>query len=346
MADVPEKSNEDKVQEILSGLDQILSGAGPGPAVPGSDLASGLGAAVPPPTQPPVPTVPAKAPPAPPAPAKAPPPPPAPAKAPPPQAPTVKAPPPPVSAPPKAPASTPPASRPPASAPPAPAPVPAAPKPQTPATPPPAAVPPVAAAPKPQVPATPPPAAVPPVAAAPKPQVPATPPPAAVPPVAAASKPQVPATPPPAAAPPAVTPPPAGGDEIVDTVPPDAPKSQIRRVGYLFAPQNKRELDTLMRGLDESIGSVSKKPLFTRKVLLAQIDESADVPAMVQKLNSLKAVLVVAVVPDPKAGKILEFSKACAGPKLKLVAILPADVQKAAVVRDLAVDVMLRPSEM
>ncbi|MBI5882481.1 MAG: hypothetical protein HZB91_05190 [Elusimicrobia bacterium] len=137
-----------------------------------------------------------------------------------------------------------------------------------------------------------------------------------------------------------------GEEELVDTVPTDAPKSQIRRIGYIYSAANRREMDLFLRSLDEVIGTVSKKPLFTRKVLLVAVDEGTEVAAMVAKLKGLKAVGVLAVVVNPKDPKIVELSKACEAAKIKFMIVPAPDVQKSAVLRDVAVDIMLRPSEM
>ncbi|MBI4679338.1 MAG: hypothetical protein HY748_17320 [Elusimicrobia bacterium] len=284
MADDREENKEDKVQEILSGLDQILSGVGP--PEPGPSLSNGLGSALPPATQPPPkPPVAAKAPPA--------------------------------SPPAKAHPEGGQGARPPAS---------------TAPPPPPKAGPPAAASPKPA-----------PVAPAPVAQAPQAAPPAPVPaqPPTAAPAPSVPA---PAAQ--AAASGPAGEEELVDTVPPDAPKSQIRRIGYIYSPRNRREMDAFIRYLDETVGSVSKKPLFTRKVMLAAVDEKTDSAAVVAKLKSLKAVGVLAVVENAKDPKVAELSKACAGAKIMFKVIPPPDVQKRSIVFDLAIDMMLLASEM
>jgi hypothetical protein len=168
---------------------------------------------------------------------------------------------------------------------------------------------------------------------------------------AAAAVPQAPAAPPPSGAKPPLSAPPtmassSGEEELVDTVPPDAPKSQIRRIAYVYSPKNRREMDTFIRYLDETIGSVSKKPLFTRKVMLTKVDETTDAAAMVLKLKALKAVGVLAVVGDAKDPKVLELSKACAGAKMMFKVIPPPDVQKRSIVFDLAIDMMLLASEI
>lgn len=264
-----------------------------------------------------------------------------------------------------APPPTPPPPTPPPAAAPPPAPPPVAktpepPKPVAPPPPPPAMkielAPPGAQPPKPA--AAPAPAAVPPKIELSMPAPAAPPKPAAAPPPAPAPKPVEPpkSAPPPPPPKPAPSPAAAGaastgpglgpaaplGDE---PLPDKTPKGQIRRVAYLYLDKFEKERDAFAAFLMTTAQTVSKKPLFLRKVLFQPVGDQTDVTALTGRILETKAVAVMGILDGLSEAKLKDVTEAMSNAGLMFRLIPPAEVQKRAVAVDIIVDMMLLSPE-
>lgn len=340
-----EPAEPDKeVEAILSDLDSILSGLGPGapaPADPAPQPAQTV--SLPPPLPmfsasppPPVQAAPLPPPPLPifsvPAPAPAPPPPPPPVVEAPRPAPIVAEPPrpAPVVEPPK------PAPAPPPPPPPAPAAQPPKPAPLPPVEPPrPAPAPVAQAAPPPP----PPPVALPPELPnieikvvtgqpAPKPAEPPKPAPAPEP-----VKPNAGARP--------SAPPPVSIDGIEAAIPEGTAKDQIRSVAFFFEPTQAPKMKAFIAFLDTVALKVSKKPMYLRRPLIRSVVGADDPMALLDEARKAGTVGVVAILPGITEAWQRELDETFGGEGFFLRVFTNEDTTKRSVAVDLLVDLML-----
>lgn len=204
----------------------------------------------------------------------------------------------------------------------------------------------------------------------PKPAAPPPPPPAPKielsapsiapppPPPAAAPKPVEPpkpaAAPAPAAAKPAAAPVPAAASGpglkpaaalSEDAFPDKTPKSQIRRVAYIYLDKFEKERDVFAAFLMTTAQTVSKKPLFLRKVLFQPVGDQTDVTALSGRIMETKAVSVMGLVEGMSEAKLKDITDALGNAGLMFRVVPPAEVQKRAVAVDIIVDMMLLSPE-
>ncbi|HXT01787.1 MAG TPA: hypothetical protein VN915_14020 [Elusimicrobiota bacterium] len=173
-----------------------------------------------------------------------------------------------------------------------------------------------------------------PAAAPPKPVEPPKP---AAPASAAAAPAPAPAAPtPPAAAVPAAAP---------EDIPPNTPKDQIRRVAYVYTFACAEARAGFAAYLSQAARTISKKPIFLRSVMSAELSPSSDPAAVFEKARDAKAVAVLAVVEGWPPAKIEGLSEACARGGLMFRSVAPADVQKKSTAVDVIVDMMLLSGE-
>lgn len=240
----------------------------------------------------------------------------------------------------------PPAAAPPAHAPPAQArpPVPAVPPAPRPAKPPLEFKLDVPAQPAKPVPSGAPASAVPPKPAAPPPAVPPVAKPAQPPPAAA-----VPPTPktavPPAAAAPAAAVPPAADAVLVQDIPADVPRDQIRRVAFLYATGQRTPFADFIRLVDSLALQFSKKPLYLRKVYLAEVFAENDFQAIAEKIKTTGAVGVVGVLPGIPEGSVRAMEAGLSAAGISYYWLTPEEAFKRPVVLGLVVELMLLNSE-
>lgn len=195
----------------------------------------------------------------------------------------------------------------------------------------------------------PPPPAPKPVEAAPPP-----PPPKAEPPKPAPAP--VPAPAPPPAAAPAPAPVPAAaapsgpsaeldGATLGIPMPDKTSKDQIRRVAFLYTGASKKECVAFAKFLDESAKTVSKKPLFLRKVLVEELKGSLTADTLSAKMGEVSAVAAIVVAEAASDAKANELRDALSSGGLPLYIVAPAEIQKRSVAVDIIVDLMLLSPE-
>lgn len=139
--------------------------------------------------------------------------------------------------------------------------------------------------------------------------------------------------------------PPAEGAAAVD-VPEGTPREFIRRVGAVFAAKHAGSIDGFFGFLAQSSQTVSKKPLFMRRVLLQAVDANTSAAEIAQKCAALNIVIVFGVVEGLDPAKAQQLADAFAASKIDYREIEPDDLLKRSVAVDILVGVMLLPSEL
>lgn len=202
----------------------------------------------------------------------------------------------------------------------------------------------------------------------PAPAAPQSKPPAAGPPPAP-TRPTSPANPPPAKprplsphAPPAPVsqqppagqvPPSPGTIPAPAAIPPDsfsvipeeAPKDQIRRVAFLYSAGQKMPLVDFIRFVDSLALHFSKKPLYLRKVYLAELSPDNDLNAVAEKINAAGAVGVVGVLPGIHENKVRSLETGLTAAGISYYWLTPEEAFKRPVVLGLVVELMLLNAE-
>ena len=173
---------------------------------------------------------------------------------------------------------------------------------------------------------------------APKPMEP--PKPVEPPKTVEAAKPAAPAPAPAAAA--AAAP---GAAPAIEDIPASTPKDQIRRVAYVYTFACAEARVSFAAYLSQAARTISKKPIFLRQVMAAELSPSSDPAAVFEKARDAKAVAVLAIVEGWPPAKIEGLSDACARGGLFFRTIAPADVQKKSTAVDVIVDMMLLGGE-
>lgn len=182
---------------------------------------------------------------------------------------------------------------------------------------------------------------------APKPSA-AVPAPAAPPkPAAAPAAATPPAPAPSAAAPSAAAPPPTAAPDAAsaEEIPAGASKDQIRRVAYVYTFSCAEARAGFAAYLSQAARTISKKPIYLRQVMAAELTAASDPFAVFEKARDAKAVAVLAIVEGWPPAKIEGLSEACARGGLLFRTISPADVQKKSTAVDVIVDMMLLSGE-
>ncbi len=174
-------------------------------------------------------------------------------------------------------------------------------------------------------------AAPPPVQAKPAVQAPPlvqAPPPVQEPPPVSVPTPATAATPPAAA-------PQASG------VPENTPKDQIRRVGFLYAPEQKGNVEEFLKFIDSVALKVSKKPLYIERVMVSEFPEQGDPKLAFEQAKAGKAVGVVGVLASLPESRIREIEEVFSENGMFYRTVHPDDMLKRSTVVDLLVDLML-----
>jgi hypothetical protein len=130
-----------------------------------------------------------------------------------------------------------------------------------------------------------------------------------------------------------------------DGLPDKTPKAQIRRVAYLYLDKFDKERDLFAAFLMTTAQTVSKKPLFLRKVLFQPVGNETDVTALTARVMETKAVAVMGIVDGLSEAKLKDVTDALGNAGLMFRVIPPGEVQKRAVAVDIIVDMMLLSSE-
>jgi hypothetical protein len=134
---------------------------------------------------------------------------------------------------------------------------------------------------------------------------------------------------------------PAAAEEIPATT----PKDQIRRVAYVYTFACAEARAAFATYLSQAARTISKKPLYLRQVMSAELSASSDPFAVFEKARDAKAVAVLAVVEGWPPAKIEGLSEACSRGGILFRTVAPTDVQKKSTAVDVIVDMMLLSGE-
>ena len=143
------------------------------------------------------------------------------------------------------------------------------------------------------------------------------------------------------AAPAAPAPAAASGKRYADTITDATPKEQIRRVALVYTDKTGEACDLFVSFLDQSALTISKKPLFLRKVAVAVYVVADDANAVAKTIKGAGAVAVLALLDGLAEVKVKELDEACLAEGLSFRLIENAEVQKRSVAVDIMVDFML-----
>ncbi len=130
-----------------------------------------------------------------------------------------------------------------------------------------------------------------------------------------------------------------------DEIPASTPKDQIRRVAYVYTFSCAEARAGFATFLSQAARTISKKPIFLRQVMAAELSAASDPFAVFEKARDVKAVAVLAVVEGWPPAKIEGLSEACARGGILFRTVAPGDVQKKSTAVDVIVDMMLLSGE-
>lgn len=122
-------------------------------------------------------------------------------------------------------------------------------------------------------------------------------------------------------------------------------KDQVRRVAILYSADCAREKDTFVGFLDQSAQTISKKPLFLRKVLIEEISASTEPKAMLDRLKAVGAVAALAVIEGMPESKARDLGEMLTSSGIMFRSIPLSEIQKRSLAVDLIVDMMLLSPE-
>jgi hypothetical protein len=91
--------------------------------------------------------------------------------------------------------------------------------------------------------------------------------------------------------------------------------------------------------------TVSKKPLYLREVMSAEVAGASDPDALYEEAARLKVVAVLAIVEGWPPQRVDAMAEACSRAGILFRSVSPGDVQKKSAAVDIIVDMMLLPGE-
>jgi hypothetical protein len=138
-------------------------------------------------------------------------------------------------------------------------------------------------------------------------------------------------------------PPPAAA--LADDIPAGTARDQIRRIAYVYTFSCAEARAGFAAYLSQAARTISKKPIYLRQVMSAELSAASDPFAVFEKARDAKAVAVLAVVEGWPPAKIEGLSEACTRGGLLFRAVAPGDVQKKSTAVDVIVDMMLLSGE-
>ncbi len=151
-------------------------------------------------------------------------------------------------------------------------------------------------------------------------------------------------TPTPAPAKASEPPPPEVANE--DGVPPEAPPESVRRVAALYLAAYAPKVKEFFDFLAQSAQTVSKKPLFLRRALLLQIDAQTELPGIIGRVQDSKAVSVLGIIEGMPEERRRSLAAAFKEAKIDFREVAPDDMLKRSAAVDVLVEIMLLPSEL
>ncbi|OGR87927.1 MAG: hypothetical protein A3J74_08960 [Elusimicrobia bacterium RIFCSPHIGHO2_02_FULL_57_9] len=112
-------------------------------------------------------------------------------------------------------------------------------------------------------------------------------------------------------------------------------------MAILFSAGYRQKKDDLIGFLDQSALTISKKPLYLRKVFFEEIKSDSDAKELVAKILSAHAVVALGILEGFFDGKIRELQEAMNAGGLLFRVISPMDIQKRSMAVDILVDMLL-----
>lgn len=126
-----------------------------------------------------------------------------------------------------------------------------------------------------------------------------------------------------------------------DDIPADAGKDQIRRIAVLWSAGAEKSRPGFVKFLDESARTISKKPLYLRKVLAEPVSPEADDDALVEKCRAARAAAVLGLLEGFPEARLRELGVKFSRVSIVFRAVSAADLDKRATAVDIVVDLML-----
>mgnify|MGYP001558758734 FL=1 len=127
--------------------------------------------------------------------------------------------------------------------------------------------------------------------------------------------------------------------------PEKTPNNQIRRVAVVYLARYGSERDIFAKTLDKAAETISKKPLYLRKVLYQVVTAGSDPRQVVERAKAADAVSVLGLLEGLPEQNIRELTEAVAAAGLMFRSVATADVPKRSMAVDIIVDMMLLPHE-
>ncbi|MFA5138649.1 MAG: hypothetical protein WC728_05390 [Elusimicrobiota bacterium] len=172
-----------------------------------------------------------------------------------------------------------------------------------------------------------------------EPPKPVAPPKPVEPPKPAAPPKPAPAAPPKAEEKPVKATPAEGFKE--EPIPAKTPPEQVRRIAFLYSPQQANKIAPFTRFIGEVALKVSKKPIYLHKTLVAQVAPGVNPEELIKQVKGTGAVGALALLEGLPDNFIRDIEEAFNNEDLFFHQVLPADTTKRSVAVDLVVDMML-----
>jgi hypothetical protein len=128
-------------------------------------------------------------------------------------------------------------------------------------------------------------------------------------------------------------------------VPEGAAKEQIRRVAILYTAAHSAQRDAFLSFLDQSALTISKKPIYLRKVVMEQVSTTTDCAILLTKIKGLSAVAAIGVLDALGETKLRELEGTLSAGGIFFRNVAVDEIQKRSVAVDLVVDMLLLDSE-
>ncbi len=97
--------------------------------------------------------------------------------------------------------------------------------------------------------------------------------------------------------------------------------------------------------LSQVAKTVSKKPLYLREVMSAEVAGASDTDALYEEALKKKVVAILAIVEGWPPQRVDSMAEACSRAGMLFRSVSPGDVQKKSAAVDIIVDMMLLPGE-
>ena len=116
-------------------------------------------------------------------------------------------------------------------------------------------------------------------------------------------------------------------------------------MAYLYTFACAEAQKTFSAFLSQVARTVSKKPLFLREMMCAEVAGASDPDALYEQAAKLRVVAVLAIIEGWPPQRVDAISEACSRAGMLFRSIPPADVQKKSAAVDIIVDMMLLSGE-